>query len=428
VPEAAIRDAARLYAQGPSMSFHGLGLTEHSQGTEGVMALINLALLAGHLGRPGTGVNPLRGQNNVQGAALMGCDPDLLTGSVAIEDRRDVFEQAWRSPLPRRRGMDLMTMIDAAAAGRLKARWVIGYDLLATLPELERARQALQRLECVIVQDLFLTETARAAGSIVLPVASVFEKDGTFVNAERRVQRVRKAVDAPPGVPADWQVVCALAQRMGCGDRFPYAGPQDIWDEIRRVWPGVAGISYGRIAAQGLQWPCRDDGDAGTPILHVGRFAHGRKAPLLRIDHVPTPERTCADFPLLLTTGRHLYQFNAGTMTMRTANAALRPSDTLDIAPADAARSGIGDGDRVHLESRHGATVMTARVSDAVKEGELFASFHDARVALNRVTGPRRDGVTGTPEYKVTAVRVSLAAPGAGERLALAQGVHEATN
>lgn len=410
VSEADIRAAARLYAtQGPAMSFHGLGLTEHRQGTEGVMALVNLALLTGNLGKPGAGVNPLRGQNNVQGAAVMGCEPELLTGSAPIEERRDLFEQVWRKPIPRRRGMNLMAMLDAAAAGRLKALWVVGYDLLATLPELDKARRALSQLECVIVQDLFLTETARAAGSIVLPVASVFEKDGTFMNAERRVQRVRKAVDAPPDVPADWEIACALAQRMGCGEHFRHASAEEIWDEVRQVWPAVGGMSYGRLEDHGLQWPCRDEGDAGTPILHVDQFAHGKKAALQRIDHAPTPERTSGEFPLLLTTGRHLYQFNAGTMTMRTANASLRPTDTLDIAAVDAARLGITDGSAVHIESRHGAAVMTARVSEAVRPGELFASFHDARVALNRVIGPHRDGITHTPEYKVTAVRLGAA-------------------
>jgi len=407
-----IRTAARLYArEAPSMTFHGLGLTEHVQGTEGVMALVNLALLTGNLGKPGTGMNPLRGQNNVQGAAHMGCDPAILTGSVAIEERRSLFEGVWRAPIPRRRGLNLMAMMDEALAGRLKALWVIGYDVLPTLANMNATRRALAKLEWVIVQDLFMTKTARAAGNVLLPAASTFERDGTFMNAERRIQRVRQAIDPPGEAWPDWRIVCELARRMGHGAQFSYASSSEIWDEIRQVWPEAAGISYARLEGSGLQWPCRTDSDPGTTILHASTFAHAKRAPLQRIDYGPTPEETSPEFPFLLTTGRNLYQFNAGTMTMRTPTAKLRPTDVLEISPSDARQLGIAAGEHVRVRSRYGTAQIAARITERVNVGELFATFHDPRVALNKVTSPFRDGIVQSPEYKVTAVAIEKLAP-----------------
>ena len=407
VPADDIRKAARLYATAkPSISFHGLGLTEHTQGTEGVMALINLALITGNIGKPGTGINPLRGQNNVQGAAHMGCDPSTLTGSVAIDERRTLFESVWNAPLPRNKGYNLLSMMDEAEAGRLKALWVIGYDVLPTLANEAATKRALRNLEFVVVQDLFITKTAKVAANIFLPAASVFEKDGTFMNAERRIQRVRKAV-APPGeARTDWQIICALADRMGHGARFRYGSSEDIWNEIRQVWPEGAGMSYERLNRQGLQWPCRSENDPGTTILHGSEFGHAPRASLRRIVYQPTPEHVSDEYPLLLSTGRNLYQFNAGTMTMRTANVKLRPTDTLDISATDAERLSIKDGSQVRVRSRYGIVRMKAHVTSAVSSGELFATFHDARVNLNRITGPFRDNLVQSPEYKVTAVCV----------------------
>ena len=402
-----IRKAAQLYAAvKPSMSFHGLGLTEHVQGTEGVMALINLALITGNLGKPGTGINPLRGQNNVQGAAHMGCDPTTLTGSVPIEERRKLFESVWKAPIPHHRGQNLLAMMDDAEAGRLKALWVIGYDVLPTLANMAATKRAFRKLEFVVVQDLFITETAKAAGDVFLPAASVFEKDGTFMNAERRIQRVRRAVAPPGGARTDWQIICALADRMGHGEQFRYEKAEDIWNEIRQVWPEGSGISYARLEHGGLQWPCRSADDPGTTILHSTSFGHDKRAALRRIEYTPTPEHISDDYPFLLSTGRTLYQFNAGTMTMRTANAKLQPTDTLDISPADATRLNIEDGTFVRVHSRYGAIRIKARVAQAVSAGELFATFHDVRVGLNRLTGPFRDKHVHSPEYKVTAVRV----------------------
>jgi formate dehydrogenase major subunit len=402
-----IRKAARLYARvKPSMSFHGLGLTEHTQGTEGVMALINLALMTGSLGKPGAGINPLRGQNNVQGAAHMGCDPATLTGSVPIDERRAAFETVWKMPIPHSRGRDLLSMMDEAEAGRLKALYVIGYDVLPTLANMTATKRAFRNLEFVVVQDLFITETAKVAGHVFLPAASVFEKDGTFMNAERRIQRVRKAT-APPGeCRTDWQIICALADRMGHGEQFRYECAEDIWNEVRQVWPEGAGISYSRLEMGGLQWPCRTQDDPGTTILHKESFGHDKRAALRKIEYSPTPEQTSEDFPFLLSTGRTLYQFNSGTMTMRTANSKLRPTDTLDMSPADAERLGAANGGRVRVSSRYGSVSIEVRVTPLVTSGELFATFHDRRVGLNSLTGPFRDNRVQAPEYKVTAVRV----------------------
>lgn len=406
----AIVAAARLYGgTRPALAFHGLGLTEQLQGTEGVMALVDLALLTGNLGRPGAGINPLRGQNNVQGAAIMGCEPASLTGGVAIAAARARHETHWGVALPTTPGLDVLGMIDAAAAGTLKALYVIGYDLALTLANAGPTARALAQLELVVVQDLFLNQTALAYGHVFLPAQSSLEKDGTFMNAERRVQRVRRALAPRGAARSDAEAIAALAAELGHGRHFAHAGPEAVWDEVRALWPAVAGMSYARLEVAGLQWPCRDEHDPGSAILHREAFAHGPRARLACIDPVATPEAVDADHPFLLMTGRHLQQFNAGTMTGRTAQQRLRPTDTLDIAPADASRLGLVDGSEVRVESRHGACVLPCRVDPAVRAGELYASFHDPARWLNRVTGPVRDRHTGTPAYKVTAVRLQPA-------------------
>jgi formate dehydrogenase major subunit len=403
----AIRDAARLYATArPAMCVHGLGAAEHVQGVESVMALANLALLTGNVGGPGCGVNPLRGQNNVQGAAQMGCDARGLTGAVPIEEGRARFERAWGTALPASRGLTVTGMVDAARAGTLKALWAIGYDLLATLPTLESTKSALSALELVVVQDLFMTETAREVGHVFLPATSSFEKDGTFMNAERRIQRVRAVIPPVGNAHSDWEIVCDVARAAGHESGFGFASAEAIWDEIREVWPDAAGITYERLEHGGIQWPCRSSDDPGTPTLHVDTFAKGARVSLRPIEYQPTPERVADDFPILLTTGRSLYQFNAATMTDRTPNHELRPTDTLDLSPEDARERGLADGDRARVVSRYGDAVIPVRVTDAVRRGECFATFHDPRVALNRVCGPHRDPFAETPEYKVTAVRI----------------------
>ncbi|OGT55878.1 MAG: formate dehydrogenase subunit alpha [Gammaproteobacteria bacterium RIFCSPHIGHO2_12_FULL_63_22] len=405
-----IRRAARLYAGAPSaMCLHGLGMTEHVQGTEGVMALVNLALLTGNLGRPGAGINPLRGQNNVQGSAVMGCDPGTLPGSVRIRDARERFEAAWGVELPRAPGLNLLEMMDAARAGRLKALYVVGYDLFASLANARETAEALSRIELVIVQDLFQTETSASFGHVFFPAVSSFEKDGTFMNSERRIQRVRRALSPRGKALDDSEITCRLARALGFDAQFARADAESTWNEVRQLWPAVAGISYDRLDQQGLQWPCRDETDPGTPVLHVGEFSHGKRAKLERIGYRPTAEKTDADYPLLLNTGRTLHQFNVGTMTRRTPQQALRPTDTLDMHPYDATQLGLEHGANVRVESRHGSATLPLRITDAVAPGQLFATFHDPDRAVNRLTGSARDAMTGAPEYKVTAVRVAQA-------------------
>ncbi|HYL09556.1 MAG TPA: formate dehydrogenase subunit alpha [Candidatus Acidoferrales bacterium] len=402
-----IRKAARLYAvDKPAMCFHGLGVTEHSQGTEGVMCLVNLALLTGNIGKPGTGVNPLRGQNNVQGAAHMGCDPKSLTGSISLEDGGDIFQRAWDAPIPPRKGLNLMEMMDAARRGTLKALWAIGYDVFLTNPRAHETGKALRSLECVIVQDMFLNETAKEFGTVFLPAASSFEKDGTFMNAERRIQRVRKAIDPLGQSRPDWKILCDIAAAMGSGAQFDFHSPEEIWNEVRSVWKAGAGISYTRLEHGGLQWPCPSEDHPGTDILHADAFSAGERARLRPVDYTSTSEKVSDEFPFVLNSGRTFYQFNAGTMTMRTANASLRPVDCLQISPADAERLSLQDEERVRVRSHYGEAVLPVQIDSGISPGELFATFHSVDVFLNFLTGPRQDPFTGTPEYKVTAVQL----------------------
>ena len=402
-----IRQAARLYAnEKPSICFHGLGVTEHTQGTEGVMCLVNLALLTGNIGKPGTGINPLRGQNNVQGAAHMGCDPGILTGSVSINDAKEAFEEVWGSPIPTRRGLNMIEMMDAAAAGKLKALWAIGYDFLLTNANAKSTMQALRSLDLLIVQDMFMNETARFA-DVFLPACSSFEKDGTFMNAERRIQRVHKAIEPVGESKSDWEIICAIANALGQSASFNYSSAESIWNEIRAVWPGGTGITYERIEPQGIQWPCKDETDPGTGILHASRFGNGTTTPVRRISYRPTNEVTNKEFPFLLNTGRTLYQFNAATMTRQTANLELSPTDFLDLAPDDAAGLQLQTGDRVLVRSRYGEVTLPLRINPNVKPGEPFATFHDPNSFLNLLTSPHRDRYVKTPEYKVTAVSIT---------------------
>lgn len=410
VPAPLIRKAARLYATAkPAMCLHGLGMTEHVQGTEGVMCLVNLAILTGNMGRPGSGVNPLRGQNNVQGSAQMGCEPGSLTGFVSIAVGRTLFEQVWQAPVPQEPGLNLLKMMDAAQLGTFKGLWSIGYDVLLTNANTHTTREAMRQLECVVVQDMFLNETAKEFGTVFLPCASSFEKDGTFMNAERRIQRVRAAI-APIGQSkTDADIVCLVAQAMGAKSGFSFSSAEDIWNEIRQVWKVVAGISYSRLEASGLQWPCPTEDHPGTTMLHGESFPIGQRAALQRIEYRATTETVSDEFPFLLSTGRTLYHFNAGTMTLRTPNAVLRPHDLLEMSPTDASRLELADGVTVTIHSRHGEATLPLRISSDIPPGELFATFHDPSIFLNHVTSPHRDSVVNAPEYKVTAVQVQKA-------------------
>ena len=402
-----IRRAARIYAkETPSMCFHGLGITEHTQGTEGVICLVNLALLTGNLGRRGAGVNPLRGQNNVQGSAQMGCDPGILTGSIALDEGRAHFENIWNAKVPTEKGLNLLQMIDAARDGKLKAIWSIGYDIFLTLADAKATEKALRSLELVIVQDMFLNETAKEFAHVFFPAASSFEKSGTFMNADRHVQRVRQTIEPRGNARSDWEIIRDLARAMGKGAFFNFNSAEEIWNEVRAVWKNANGITYARLEKESLQWNCPDEDHSGTEVLHVDSFAHGKRAALRQIKYRPTKEIISQEFPFILTTGRTLYHFNAGTMTERTPNIELRPSDLLVISPFDAEKLKIENGENIRLKSKYGEAVLPVEISSKIKTGELFATFHTAQIFLNRVTSPFRDRFVQAPEYKVTAVRL----------------------
>jgi len=332
--------------------------------------------------------------------------PGILTGSVSLADARPLFERVWRVPIPRTRGLNMLEMMDAAATGKLKALWTIGYDIAFTNANFGGTERALCSLDLVIVQDMFLNETAGRFGSIFLPAASSFERDGTFMNAERRLQRIRQAIKPRGDSRPDWKIISDLAAAMGKAEFFNYQSAEEIWNEVRAVWPVGNGITYQRLETGGLQWPCPTESDPGTKIMHRETFSIGARAKLRRVSYHPTSETVDDEFPFLLITGRTLYQFNAGTMTMRTPNAQLRSTDLLEISPEDAERLQLQEAERVRVTSRYGSVSMPVRITDVVKRGELFATFHDPAVFVNHITSPHRDQYVKSPEYKVTAVNL----------------------
>jgi formate dehydrogenase major subunit len=336
----------------------------------------------------------------------MGCDPGILTGSISLDDGRPSFEKIWNAPVPTEKGLNVMQMIDAARDGKLKALWTIGYDLFLSSANANETERALRSLDLVIIQDMFMNETAREFGHVFFPAASSFEKDGTFMNGERRVQRVRKVIEPRGNSRSDWEIICDLARAMGKHEFFEFHSAEEIWDEVREVWKAAAGITYDRIEQEGLQWPCLDEDDPGAQTLHVNSFEKAVRTELRRIKYRPTPETVSVEFPFLLTTGRSLYQFNASTMTARTPNRELRPSDVLLINPLDAETLGLKTGESIRLTSCYGEAVLPLELSSIVKAGELFTTFHTPEIFLNRVTSSNRDRYTQAPEYKVVAVRV----------------------
>ena len=405
VPPGAVREAALLYGRaGNAAIYYGLGVTEHSQGSTAVMGIANLAMATGNLGREGVGVNPLRGQNNVQGACDMGSFPHEFSGYRHVSDDavRGRFEVAWGVPLDADPGLRIPNMMEAALDGTFKGLYVQGEDLAQSEPDTTRVTRGLAAMECVVVQDLFLNETARYA-HVFLPGASFLEKDGTFTNAERRISRVRKVMEPPSGL-ADWEVTVRLANALGCP--MAYSHPAEIMAEIASLTPAFAGVGYELLDRQGsVQWPCNEAAPAGTPTLHVDRFLRGRGRFYVTA-YVPTRERTSSRFPLLLTTGRVLAQYNVGAQTRRTANVVWNPEDRLEIHPADAAARGIRDGEWVGIASREGETVLRAAVSADIKSGAVHTTFHFPGSGANRLTTGNSDWATNCPEYKVTAVQV----------------------
>jgi formate dehydrogenase major subunit len=406
VPAADLRAAARLYATGGNGAiYYGLGVTEHSQGSSTVMAIANLAMATGNIGRPGVGVNPLRGQNNVQGACDMGSFPHELSGyrHVSDEATRALFESAWGVTIDAEPGLRIPNMLDAAIDGVFRGIYIQGEDILQSDPNSHHVAAGLAAMECVVVHDLFLNETANYA-HVFLPGSTFLEKDGTFTNAERRIQRVRKVMEPLNGM-ADWQVTQALAQAMGLG--WTYSHPSEIMDEIAALTPSFAGVSFARLEEAGsLQWPANDTAADGTPIMHIGGFVRG-KGKFVVTDYVPTDEKTGPRFPLLLTTGRILSQYNVGAQTRRTANSIWHEEDVLEIHPVDAEDRGIREGDWVRLASRAGETSLRARITDRVAPGVVYTTFHHPDTQANVVTTEHSDWATNCPEYKVTAVQVS---------------------
>ncbi|MBP6381318.1 MAG: formate dehydrogenase subunit alpha [Pseudomonadales bacterium] len=404
VPAEALRAAARLYATAPNAAiYYGLGVTEHSQGSTTVMGIANLAMATGNIGRPGVGVNPLRGQNNVQGSCDMGSFPHELPGYRHVSDTavRAQFEQAWSVTLDDEPGLRIPNMFDAARDGRFRALYCQGEDFAQSDPDTQHVEAALRALDCLIVQDLFLNETAMYA-HVFLPGATFLEKDGTFTNAERRVSRVRRAI-APMAGKEDWEITQALANALGYPMHYRHAG--EIMDEIASLMPTFAGVSYAKLDALGsIQWPCNESAPGGTPTMHVDHFVRG-KGLFALTPFVPTTERASRRFPLLLTTGRILSQYNVGAQTRRTANVAFHDEDLLEIHPEDAAQRGIEDGDWVGIDSRAGATVLRARVTERVQPGVLYTTFHHPVSGTNVVTTDNSDWATNCPEYKVTAVQ-----------------------
>ncbi len=406
VPAAEVRAAARLYATGGNAAiYYGLGVTEHSQGSTMVMGIANLAMATGNVGREGVGVNPLRGQNNVQGSCDMGSFPHELPGYRHISDStvRGQFEAAWGVTLNPEPGLRIPNMLDAALSGSFKGLYCEGEDIVQSDPNTQHVAAAMMAMECVVVQDIFLNETAKYA-HVFLPGSSFLEKDGTFTNAERRISRVRKVMP-PLGGYADWEVTVKLAEALG----YPmhYRNPEEIMQEIAALTPTFAGVSYEKIERLGsVQWPCNDSTDeAGTAIMHVGKFVRGQGRFIIT-QYVPTDEKVTRKFPLLLTTGRILSQYNVGAQTRRTENNQWHSEDVLEIHPHDAEERGIAEGDWVGIHSRAGETVLRATVTERVQPGVVYTTFHFPESGANVITTDNSDWATNCPEYKVTAVQV----------------------
>ncbi|MDN0085664.1 formate dehydrogenase subunit alpha [Crenobacter sp. SG2305] len=405
VPAELVRGAARLYATGGNAAiYYGLGVTEHSQGSTMVIGIANLAMATGNIGREGVGVNPLRGQNNVQGSCDMGSFPHELPGYRHISDAavRSLFETDWGVKLSPEPGLRIPNMFDAALSGSFKGLYCQGEDIVQSDPNTQHVTAAMEAMECVVVQDIFLNETAKFA-HVFLPGSSFLEKDGTFTNAERRISRVRQVMKPLAGY-ADWQVTLLLADALGL--KMHYKHPAEIMDEIARLTPTFAGVSYDKIERMGsVQWPCNDEAPEGTPLMHVDHFVRG-KGKFIITQYVATDEKVNKRFPLILTTGRILSQYNVGAQTRRTANSMWHPEDVLEIHPHDAEERGIKDGDWVGVTSRAGETVLHAKVSERMQPGVVYTTFHFPESGANVITTENSDWATNCPEYKVTAVQV----------------------
>lgn len=407
IPKERIIEAARIYAQAKAASIlYAMGITQHISGTDNVKSLANLAMLCGNVGIEGGGVNPLRGQNNVQGACDMGALPNVYTGYQRVDDPaiKDRMETAWGIKwLPAKPGLPVTQMIEKAHEGDIKALYIIGENPMISDPDLNHVKKGLEKLDFLVVQDIFLTETAELA-DVVLPSASFAEKDGTFTNTERKVQLVRKAVNPPGEAKDDREIICALSGRMG----YPmdYTDSSSVMEEIARLTPSYCGINHGRLEHEGIQWPCPAEDHPGTPCLHIDKFTCGLGV-FHAIDYIPPAEAPDKEYPLFLTTGRVLYQYHTGTMTMKSDGLnELAPNSFVEISRRDADKAGIADGALLKIASRRGEIKAKARISEKAVDGTVFIPFHYADGAANILTNRALDPVAQIPEYKVCAVKL----------------------
>jgi formate dehydrogenase major subunit len=409
IPADDLRTAARIYAEAKSASIlYAMGITQHSHGTDNVKSCANLSMLCGNVGIEGGGVNPLRGQNNVQGACDMGALPNVFPAyqQVANDDARAKFEEAWGVSLPAKPGLTIMEIMNAAHDGTLKGLYIMGENPMVSDPDLTHVKASLKNLDILVVQDIFLNETGQLA-DVVLPSACFAEKDGTFSNTERRVQRIRKAVEAPGEAKADWQIIAELATKLGYS--MSYSSAEEIMGEINGVAPSYAGITYERIEEEGLQWPCPSTDHPGTKYLHKDKFSRGLGL-FSAIDYRPSEELPDDEYPFILTTGRVLYHFHTATMTRRSEGLNERyPESLAEVNSKDAEKLGIKEGDFITVSSRRGSLQVKASVVDTPPEGTIFMNFHFSEAAVNLLTNPALDPIGKIPEYKVCAVKVEAA-------------------
>ncbi len=424
VSEALLRKAARIYAKGAAGIYYGLGITEQSQGVSGVQTLINLALLTGNLGRDGAGVNPLRGQNNVQGGSDSGALPNSFTMYQLVTDDtiRAKFEQAWGVTMKNKRGMMIPEMFDAAVEGSLKAMYVFGEDIAQTDPNAHHVHKALRSLEFMVVQEIFMCETAKLA-HVVLPGSAFLEKTGTFTNAERRIQKVNQAIPPPGNARQDFDIILEIARRTGRG--LGFETPEQAMIEMASLTPALAGVTFERLGRKGLQWPVPTATDPGSAVLYRDKFGTSSgRGKLTLIEWLPPGEAADDEFPMVLITGRQLAHYNCGTMTRNTPNSVLHSGDVAEINPHDAEFLGVAEGDEVEIESRRGKVTTFAHLTDRTMPGDVFLSFHFPEVMTNLLTSGVSDPITRCPEYKISAVRVKKIADGNGRAPQWLAGIH----
>jgi formate dehydrogenase major subunit len=407
VPAEDIKKSARMYAGAKRASIlYAMGITQHISGTDNVKSMANLSMLCGNVGLEGGGVNPLRGQNNVQGACDMGCLPNVYPAyqQVASEEVRKKFEAAWGVALSPKPGLTLMEIMAGAGSGAIKALYIMGENPLLSDPDLQHVKEELKKLDLMISQDIFLTETSQIA-DVILPVASFAEKDGTFTNTERRVQRIRKAIEPPGEAKTDWEAICGISSKFGFP--MPYSSAQEIFEEVAKVTPSYAGITYERLEKGGLQWPCPTNDHPGTKFLHKDKFSRGLGL-FTAIEFIPPNELPDKEYPFLLSTGRVLYHYHTGTMTMRSKGPLERyPESLAEINPADAEKLGIADGQIIKVSSRRGAVEVKALITKKSAPGSVFMNFHFSAAPVNVLTNPALDPTGKIPEYKVCAVKVT---------------------